>query len=280
MAQTEVGHRHREDAEDKHQGAVRERQILGKELCAGTGQANRRHQTRQENQRRQQHAARTTEGMLNVSVQDSCTVGVLIDQHGAVGTQAEQCQIQQRQTHTGHQASPDGIASQQARFSHAAGTRGIDDNDTKHHRAQRIHRQIAVHKAVGERRIFIGVHRVADRACRPDDSGYRQHDQGHNFQRRQEVTHGIQQFARVEGNQNHNREVDQAVDKQRHRAVTRQRSNPYFKGNGRRTRGRKQRTNGQIADGRQQNASHFANRGAEAVHAATDFRQRDNGENR
>lgn len=65
-----------------------------------------------------------------------------------------------------------------------------------------------------------------------------------------------------------------AVNKQRHRAVTGQRSDTHFKGDGRRTRGREQRANGQIADGCQQNASHFANRGAEAVHTATDFRQR------
>ena len=167
--------------------------------------------------------------MLHVGVQNSRAVCRLIDQRRAIGTQAEQRQVQQRQAHAGHQTSPDGVASQQSGFANAAGTRGIDDNDTEDHRPQRVHGQIAIDETIRERRGTIGFHRVANRASRPDNRGHREHDQGDNFQRRQEIADGIQQFARIEGNQDHQREIDNAIDKQRQRAVAGQRSNPHFK---------------------------------------------------
>jgi hypothetical protein len=119
---------------------------------------------------------------------------------------------------------------------------------------------------------------AADWACWPDDSGNRQHNQRHDFQWRKKVTHGVQQFARIKGNQNHNGEVDQAVDKQRHFTATGQRGDAHFEGDGSGTRGCKQRADRQVAHGRQQNASHFANWGTEAINTAADFRQCHNGQ--
>ncbi|MND47778.1 hypothetical protein D3C80_386790 [compost metagenome] len=280
MAQTEVRDRHREAAEDEHQRAVGQRNILSEELSTGAGQANRGYQTGQENQHCQQEATRTAKGVLHVSMQNGCAVSILIDQGRAIRTQAEQRQIQQRQSDTGHQASPDGVASQQARFGHTARTRGVNDDDTKDHRAHSVHSQIAIHEPVGECRRFVGVQRFADRTRRPHDGRHGQHDQRQNFHRCQEVAHGIQQFARIEGDQNHQREVNQAINQQRQRAVTGQRRNPDFKRDGCSTRGRKQRADRQIADRRQQNTRHFTDRGAETIDAATDFRQRHDGQNR
>ena len=84
-------------------------------------------------------------------------------------------------------------------------------------------------EAIGEWRRTIRFQRVADRARWPDDGGDRQHNQGDNFQRRKEIAHGVQQFARIEGDQNHQREVNNAVDQQRQRAVAGQRAIPTSK---------------------------------------------------
>ena len=70
---------------------------------------------------------------------------------------------------------------------------------------------------------------MADRAGRPDDGRNGEHNQRQNLQRRQEVTHGIQQFARIERDQNDNGKIDHAVDKQRHGRIAGQRGDPHFK---------------------------------------------------
>ena len=213
-------------------------------------------------------------------MQNRRTVRALVNQSRAVGTQTEQSQIKQRQTYARHQASPNGVAGQQTRFGHTTGTRGIDDNDTEYHGSHGVHGQIAVDETVGERSGLIGFHRVADRACRPDNSGNGEHNQRQNFQRCQEVTHGIQQFTRVERHQDDQRKVDKAVDKQRQLTVTGQRRNTNFKRHGCRTRRGEQRPHGKITNGRQQDASHFTNRRTQAIDATTDFRQSDHGQHR
>ena len=198
MAKAQIGDRHGEQAENKDQRAIGERQILGKELSAGAGQTHRRHQAGDEDQRCQQEAARPAEGMLHVSVEDCRAVSGLVHEGGAIRAQTEQRQIQQGQTDACHQARPDGVAGQQTRFADAAGACGIDNHDPEHHRAEGVHGQVAVDEAIGEWRGTIRFHRVADRARRPDNRGDRQHNQGDNFQRRKEISHRIQQFARIE----------------------------------------------------------------------------------
>ena len=120
MAKAQIGDRHGEQAENKDQRAIGERQILGKELSAGAGQAHRRHQASDEDQRRQQETARPAEGVLHVGMEDRRAVGGLIHESSAVRAQTEQRQIQQGQADARHQTSPDGIAGQQTRFADAA----------------------------------------------------------------------------------------------------------------------------------------------------------------
>ena len=84
MAKAQIGDRHGEQAENKDQRAIGERQILGKELSAGAGQAHRRHQASDEDQRRQQETARPAEGVLHVGMEDRRAVGGLIHESSAV----------------------------------------------------------------------------------------------------------------------------------------------------------------------------------------------------
>ena len=84
MAQTQVRDHHREAAEDKYQRTIRQWNVLGKELCARTGQANRGDQTGDENQRRQQEASCTAKGVLNIRMQNRRAVSRLIDQNRAI----------------------------------------------------------------------------------------------------------------------------------------------------------------------------------------------------
>ncbi len=91
---------------------------------------------------------------------------------------------------------------------------------------------------------------------------------------------GVEQAARIQGDADHQREVHQAVDEQRHGAVAGQRGDAHFKGHGGGARRGEQRADGQVADGRQQQAGAAADRRTEGVDAAADARQRDDGDDR
>ena len=121
---------------------------------------------------------------------------------------------------------------------------------------------------------------MADRAGRPDNRRNGQHNQRQNFQRRQEVADGIEQLARIQRDQNHQRKIDKAIDKQRQLTATGQRRNTNFKRDGRGTRRSEQRPNRQIADGGKQHARHFADWRTQAINAAAHFGERDYGQHR
>ncbi|MOA02876.1 hypothetical protein D3C78_1223520 [compost metagenome] len=237
MAQAQVGNQHREQTQNEHQRLVRERQVLGKELGTGAGQANRSHHTGDKDQRGQEEAAQPTEGVLYISMQDHRAVGSVRYQHTAAGTQLEQAQVNQRQTDTGDQARQNGVTRQQFGILHAAGTRSVNNDDAEDQRAQRIHRQIAVNEAGREWNVLIDLGGRNWRTRRPGQRGNTQRAQRNNFQRCQYVADGIEQAARIQRDADHQCEIHQAVNKQRHGTVTGQRCNAHFEGNGRGARG-------------------------------------------
>ena len=277
MAQAEVRHNHREQTQNKYQRFIRQWQVLRKKFRTGTGQAHSGHHTGDEDQRGQEEAAHIAKGVLNIGMQDRGAVGVLIHQRATACAQFEQAEVDQRQAQTGDQARQHGIAGQQRRIFHATGAGRVHNHDAEDQGAQGIHGQITINETAGEGRTLIVGGRRNGSACRPEQRGHTEHGQGDNFQWRQEVAHGIQQFAGIERHANDQHEVDQAVDKQRQPAFTGQRGDPHLKRDRCGARGGKQRADSQIADGRQHDARHFANRGAERIHAAAHTSQRDHG---
>ena len=213
-------------------------------------------------------------------MQDRRAVCALRHQRAAAVAELEQAEVDQRQADAGDQTRHHGIARQQAGALNAARARRVDDNDTEHQRAKRIHSEIAIDEAAGEGGALIVFSSRRDGACRPDQRGDAEHRQRDDFQRREEVAHGVQQLAGIERNANHQREIDKAVDKQRQRAVAGQRRDAHLERYGRGARRGEQRADRQIADGGQQQSGALADRGAERVDAAADARQRDNGHHR
>ena len=154
-----------------------------------------------------EEAARAAEGVLNVSVQDHRTVGGVRHQRAAAGAQLEQAQVNQRQAHAGNQTGQNGVTGQQTGVFHAARARRVDDNDAEYQRAQRIHGQIAVNEAGGERHALVSRRRRDRRAGRLQQRGDAQYGQRHNLQRCQHVADGVEQAARIQGDADHQREV-------------------------------------------------------------------------
>ena len=107
-----------------------------------------------------------------------------------------------------------------------------------------------------------------------------QHSQGKDLQRCEEASNRVQQAARVQGNEEHQQEVDRAIQEKRQRAFAGQRRQAHFERYGRGTWRREQRTNGQIARSRQQSTSDFTDRTAQCIHCTTNLGQCDNGDHR
>lgn len=101
-----------------------------------------------------------------------------------------------------------------------------------------------------------------------------------DLDRRQHVAHGIEQPARIEGDADHRAEIDRAVDQQGRAIVAKQRRQPHLVGDGRRTRGGKQRSHGQIADGGEQQPGLAADGCTQGIHTAPNLGQRHHGEHR
>ncbi|MNE45704.1 hypothetical protein D3C80_1400020 [compost metagenome] len=87
------------------------------------------------------------------------------------------------------------------------------------------------------------------------------------------MTDGIEQTARIQGNADHQREVNHAVNQQRQRAVTGHRRDTHFKGNRRSTWRGKQRADSQITHGGQKNTGTTTNRRTQGIHTAANARQ-------
>ncbi|MCY1415872.1 hypothetical protein D9M71_313680 [compost metagenome] len=280
LGQAEVRHQQRETGEDDHQAAVGQRHDAAEVFRTGAGQADRGDQAGQGDQHGEEAAAQRAEGVLHVGMQNGGAVAGAGGDVVAAGTQAEQADVHQGQPYPGDQAGDDGVAGDQPRRLHATGADGIDDDDAEHQRAEGIHGQVAIDEALGERGVLVGRFRVTDGAGRQDEGSDAQRGERDDLQRREEASDGIQQLARIQGNQQHDQEVDQAVDEQRHGAMPGQRRQADFEGHGGGTRGGEQRADRQVADCGEQTAGDPADRMAEGVHRPADLRQRDHGDHR
>ncbi|MCY1439316.1 hypothetical protein D9M71_555500 [compost metagenome] len=198
----------------------------------------------------------------------------------AAGTQAEQADIHQGQADTGDQAGDDRVAGDQPRRLDAAGTDGVDDDDTEHQRTEGIHGQVTIDEALGERRGDVSRLRFTDTTGWQHERGDAERGQGDDLQRCEEAADGVEQLARVHGHRQYHQEVHQAVDEQGQRAFTGQRCNTYFEGYGGGTRGGEQRAYREVAHRRQQAAGDLADRAAQGIHAAADLGQGNDSDDR
>ncbi|MNH02957.1 hypothetical protein D3C79_622050 [compost metagenome] len=278
MAQPQVGDQGGEAPQHKHQGAVRERQVLGEKLRTGAGQANGGDHAGDEDEQGQEGAPHATEGVLHIGVQDLGTILGIGHQFTTAGAELEQAQIDQSQAHASHEARQYGVAGQQFGTVDAPGAGRVDDDDAKHHGPQGIHGQVAVDETVGEGKLLIGLGGRDGAARGPEQGGEAEHGQGKYFHRCQHVTDRVQQPPRVEGDADHQGEVDDAVDEQRGRIAAKEGGKTHFIGDGGGARCGKQRADGQVADGGQQHAGPFADGQAEGIDATANPRQRDHGQ--
>lgn len=280
LGQTEVGNDEGEPCQDDHQAAVGQRQALAEVLGAGAGQADRGDQAGQRDKSRQERAAEAAEGMLHVGVQDCRAVAGVGGDGMAAGAEPEQADVDQHQADAGDQPGDDGVAGDQPRRLHAAGTDGVDDDDAEDQRGEGVHGQVAVDETLGER--GLGVLRLgrADRAGGPEEGGDAENRQGKDLQRGEEASDGVQQATGVEGDGQGEEEVRQAVDEQRRAALAEQRHHADLEGHRGGARNGEQRADRQVADRRQQAAGIPADRMAEGVDRTADLGQGDHGDHR
>ncbi|MNZ62672.1 hypothetical protein D3C78_808000 [compost metagenome] len=107
-----------------------------------------------------------------------------------------------------------------------------------------------------------------------------QHGQGDDLQRREEAPYGIQQTARIQRDEEHQQEVNRAVEEQCQRALAGQGRQAHLEGYRRGTWRREQRANSEVASRCQQATGDFTDRAAQGIHCAADLGQGDDSDHR
>ncbi|MNN40510.1 hypothetical protein D3C81_1545870 [compost metagenome] len=165
----------------------------------------------------------------------------------AGGAETEQRQIHQRQAGSGDQRGQDRVARDPMRHVDAMVADSRGDHDAEHQRAQGIHGQVALEKALQQRRLPIGrSNAAANLAGGSEHRRASQQQQADNQYRGDHLADALEQPARIEDEKQHGGKIRQRIQPQRQGGVAGEGRHAHLERHHRGARGGEQRADGQI----------------------------------